>query len=47
LFDHRSSRIIRVGITLPKIAEESQEEERRFAEAGERRKIRLANRYGQ
>lgn len=32
---------------VPPLIVESPEEERRFLEAGERRKIRLANRYGQ
>jgi acyl-CoA hydrolase len=32
---------------VPPLIVESPEEERRFEEAGERRKIRLANRYGQ
>ena len=32
---------------VPPLIVESPEEERRFQEAGERRKIRLANRYGQ
>jgi acyl-CoA hydrolase len=32
---------------VPPLIVESPEEERRFVEAGERRKIRLANRYGQ